>query len=50
MIPGRFSRPMAMITPGMFLSQPGIAIRPSYHCAPITVSTESAMMSRDCNE
>ena len=38
---------MPMTTPGMFLSQPGMAIKPSYHCAPMTVSTESAIKSRD---
>jgi hypothetical protein len=44
---GRFTRPIAMRHPGMFLSQPGTVIRPSYHCAPITVSIESAIRSRD---
>ena len=34
----------------MFLSQPGIAISASYHCAPITVSIESAIRSRDGSE
>ena len=34
----------------MFLSQPGIATRPSYHCALMTVSIESAMMSREGSE
>ena len=47
MIDGRFSRPIAMTTPGMFLSQPGMATMPSYHWADMTVSMESAMMSRD---
>ncbi|MNL36448.1 hypothetical protein D3C87_1585290 [compost metagenome] len=28
-IDGRFKRPIAMIDPGMFLSQPGTVIRPS---------------------
>src|SRR3989344_1009160 len=41
---------MAIRQPGMFLSQPGMVIRPSYHCAPMTVSIESAIRSRDCNE
>ena len=47
---GRFSRPMAMMQPGMFLSQPGRAMRASYHWAAMTVSIESAMMSRDWSE
>src|SRR5688572_12571898 len=50
MIEGRLSRPMAMTVPGMFLSQPGIATRPSYHCAPMIVSIESAIRSRDWSE
>ena len=41
---------MAITQPGMFLSQPGIEIFASYHCADITVSMESAIRSRDCNE
>ena len=41
---------MAITQPGMFLSQPGRDILASYHCAPITVSMESAMRSRDCSE
>ncbi len=41
---------MAMTTPGMFLSQPGRVTRASYHWAPITVSIESAMRSRDWSE
>jgi hypothetical protein len=41
---------MAIRQPGMFLSQPGIATRASYHWACITVSIESAMMSRDGSE
>jgi hypothetical protein len=47
---GRFTRPMAIRQPGMFLSQPGIEMLASYHCAPITVSIESAMRSRDWSE
>ena len=47
---GRLSRPIAIRQPGMFLSQPGMATRPSYHCACITVSIESAMTSRDGSE
>jgi hypothetical protein len=39
-----------MSVPGMFLSQPGSATSASYHCAPITVSIESAMRSRDGSE
>ena len=31
---GLFSLPMAMIVPGMFLSQPGRDTFASYHCAP----------------
>ena len=50
MIDGRFSRPIAITTPGMFLSQPGKATRPSYHWADMTVSTESAIRSRLCSE
>ena len=41
---------MAMTQPGMFLSQPGSVIRPSYHWPPITVSIESAIKSRDWSE
>ena len=41
---------MAINAPGMFLSQPGRAIRASYHWALITVSIESAIRSRDCSE
>src|SRR3989338_6882738 len=47
---GRLRRPMAMMEPGIFLSQPGTATRASYHWAPITVSIESAMMSLDWRE
>ena len=47
---GRLSRPNAIRQPGMFLSQPGIATSPSYHWACITVSMESAMMSREGSE
>ena len=47
---GRLSRPIAIRQPGMFLSQPGIATMPSYHWACITVSIESAMMSREGSE
>ena len=41
---------MAMTQPGMFLSQPGREMLASYHWAPMTVSIESAMRSRDCSE
>ena len=47
---GRLSLPMAMRHPGMFLSQPGMETLASYHWAPITVSMESAIRSRDCSE
>src|SRR5437868_2447787 len=47
---GRLRRPIAMMQPGMFLSQPGIAIQASYHWPPITVSIESAIRSRDWSE
>lgn len=50
MIAGRLTLPMAMRHPGMFLSQPGMAMFASYHCPPITVSIESAITSRDCRE
>src|SRR5512143_3698155 len=42
--------PAAMIVPGMFLSHPGSATLASYHWARITVSIESAMMSRESSE
>ena len=41
---------ISMGTDGMFLSQPGIEMFASYHCADMTVSIESAMMSRDWSE
>ena len=41
---------MAIRQPGMFLSQPGSEMQASYHWAPITVSIESAIRSRDCSE
>ncbi len=50
MIDGRFTRPIAITQPGMFLSQPGIEMFASYHCAHITVSIESAIRSRDWSE
>ena len=50
MRPGRFRRPIAMMQPGMFLSQPGSEMLASYHWPPITVSMESAIRSRDCRD
>src|SRR3569623_1046330 len=50
MIDGRLSRPIAITVPGMFLSHPGIAISASYHWAPMIVSIESAIRSRDWRE
>jgi len=47
---GRFNRAMAIMQPGMFLSQPPMATRPSNPCAPTTVSIESAMTSRETSE
>ena len=41
---------MAMRQPGMFLSQPPMATRPSSNSQPITVSIESAITSRDTSE
>ena len=41
---------MAITVPGMFLSQPGSATSASYHWAPMMVSIESAMRSRDWSE
>jgi hypothetical protein len=41
---------MAIMQPGMFLSQPPIATRPSKPCAPTTVSIESAITSRETSE
>ncbi len=41
---------MAMAQPGMFLSQPPIATRPSKPAAPATASIESAMISRETSE
>ena len=36
---GRLIRPMAIMTPGMFLSHPGMEMLASYHWPPITVWT-----------
>src|SRR6476659_2349627 len=41
---------MAIIAPGMFLSQPPMATNPSMPSAPTTVSMESAMTSRETSE
>ena len=41
---------MAMAQPGMFLSQPPMATKPSNPSAPTTVSMESAMTSRETRE
>ena len=41
---------MAIIPPGMFLSQPPTTTTPSMHCAEATVSIESAMTSRETSE
>src|SRR5437773_10574090 len=45
-----FIRAIAIIAPGMFLSHPPTASTPSMHCALHTVSTESAITSRDTSE
>ena len=45
-----FMRPIAIIAPGMFLSQPPTASRPSTRCACAAVSIESAITSRDTSE
>jgi S1-C subfamily serine protease len=45
---GRGAAPIT--TPGMFLSHPGMRMAPSYHCARSTVSTESAIRSREGSE
>jgi hypothetical protein len=41
---------MAMTQPGMFLSQPPMATKPSKPSPATTVSMESAMTSRDTSE
>src|SRR5882724_4187731 len=41
---------MAMSDPGMFLSQPPMATKPSMPAQPTTVSMESAMTSRETRE
>ena len=45
-----FSRAIAIIAPGMFLSQPPIASTPSMLWPLHTVSMESAMTSRETSE
>ena len=47
---GRFRRARPIMQPGMFLSQPPIATRPSNPSQPATVSMESAITSRDTRE
>ena len=47
---GMFMRAIAIIAPGMFLSQPPIASTPSMLCAPQAVSIESAITSRETSE
>ena len=41
---------MAMRQPGMFLSHPAMAMRPSYHWPAMMVSIESAIRSREGRE
>jgi hypothetical protein len=43
---GRLCRAKAMMTPGMFLSHPGMAMQASWCWAHVTVSMLSAMTSR----
>ena len=43
-------RAMAMAQPGMFLSQPPMATKPSKPWAQTTASMESAITSRDTSE
>src|SRR3569833_260081 len=50
MMLGLFTRPMAITTPGMFLSHPGMEMLASYHWPFMTVSMLSAMISRLCSE
>src|SRR4026208_1184295 len=45
-----FMRAIAIMPPGMFLSQPPITNTPSRHLALHTVSIESAITSRDTSE
>ena len=47
---GMFMRAIAIIAPGMFLSHPPTASRPSMHWALQAVSIESAITSRDTSE
>ena len=50
MMAGTPARAAPITTPGMFLSHPGMRMAPSYHCARSTVSTESAIKSREGSE
>jgi hypothetical protein len=50
MINGRLCLAAAIITPGMFLSHPGIEMLASWCCAMVTVSILSAIRSRDWRE
>jgi len=47
---GRFSLAAAMAMPGITLSHEGMSTRASKACARATVSTESAISSRDARE
>ena len=47
---GLLSLAIPITQPGMFLSHPPIAIRPSYPKQPTTVSIESAITSLDTSE
>jgi hypothetical protein len=47
---GMFKRAMAIMAPGMFLSQPPMATSPSWLWALQTVSMLSAMTSRETSE
>ena len=49
-IDGRFSRARPITSPGMFLSQPPMATMPSWPMQPETVSTLSAITSRETSE
>ena len=47
---GTFKRAMAIMQPGIFLSQPAMVISPSMRSPKVTSSMESAMTSRLTNE
>ena len=49
-MPGTLMRAMAIIEPGMFLSQPPAHSTPSMSCPLTAVSMESAITSRDTSE